>query len=191
MPFSSNTFDDIFLDQIKRLEGPVLDIGAGAGKYGILLKNNGIICDAVEPTSSYISEYNLPSIYRNVYNYDLQNYIKQYPSNRYNVTIFGDIIEHLFLTEAIDIIDYFCYRSNWIILIFPTKLPQDDVNNNYYEVHKCNLTLRELSRFEIAYYVSNGGWPVGGENRCEFHYCVIKGHFADRSKFIYNLPNWR
>lgn len=191
MPFSSNTFDDIFTDQIARLDGPVLDIGAGAGKYGKILKEKNIICDAVEPTLDYINRYGIVDIYRNVYNCNLQNYIQNYSHNRYNVTIFGDIIEHLFLTEAIDIIDYFCYRSNWIILILPTKLPQDDVEHNYYEVHKCNLTLRDLSRFDIVYYLCNGGWLVGGENRCEFHYYVIKGYFTDRNKFVYDLPNWK
>lgn len=190
MPFSSNTFDNIFIDHANKLGGPALDIGAGAGKYGNYLKNNHIICDAVEPTLQYINDYNLSSIYRNVYNQELHEYIKNNSSNRYNITIFGDIIEHLFLTEAIDVIDYFCYRSNWIILIFPTKLPQDASHNNDYEIHKCNLTLADLNRFDVVYYLRNGGWEVGGENRCEFHYCVIRGYFTDRSKFVYNLPNW-
>lgn len=191
MPFSSNTFDTVLTDHIVRLGGPVLDVGAGAGKNGNLIKPHNIECHALEPTVKYITDYQLGKIYSRIYPLDIQNYIKTHPTNRYNVAVFGDVLEHLFLTEALDIIDYFCYRTNWLILIFPTNLPQDDIHSNYYEVHKCNLSLKDLSRFDVAYYLKNSGWPVDGGNRCEFHYYVIKGYFADRSKSLYNFKNWQ
>jgi hypothetical protein len=197
MPFSSNTFDDILKDHIGRL-APInlLDVGAGAGKNGALIKqvNQNIFLEGIEPTQEYIDKYNLNTYYNKLYQKDLQTFAKDHSTNKYDIVIFGDVLEHLLRSEVIDYIDYFAYRANWIIAIWPTNLPQDNVGGNHFEIHKNNFTLNDLvSKFNIVYYVSNfGGWH--GEYKiepCTFHYCVIKGYFANKEKHIYNWINFK
>jgi SAM-dependent methyltransferase len=200
MPYSSNTFDDVLIDQVLRLKpDSILDIGAGAGKNAKLIKKyfqNSKI-DAIEPTIEYTEKFNLNEIYDNVFNMDLKTFILEKSKLKYDLIIIGDVLEHFFKSEALDYLDYLTYRSKWIICIWPTGLLQNDAENNLYEIHKNNLKLNDLtSNFEIVYYVKNFGWfyPEPEENTnliCDFHYCVIKGLLAKRNKYVYNFPNWK
>lgn len=196
MPFSSCTFDNILTDHVCRLAPKtILDIGAGAGKHAQIIKQvYNCQIDAVEPTKEYIKEYDLESLYTNVYNNDINGYIKNHSQNRYDLVIFGDVLEHLYKSEVIDYLDYFLYRSKWIIIIWPTNLLQDDeYNNNYYEIHKSNFYLKDLDQFDIVYYLKNFGWYSFNNSEyptCDFHYVVLKGNLAKRSEFIYNFNNW-
>jgi SAM-dependent methyltransferase len=196
MPYSSNTFDNVLSDHIYRLSPEkVLDVGSGSGKNGTIVKkiNPNIILEGIEPTEKYIEEYNLNSLYNKIYHKDIQKFSKEDSKNRYDVVIIGDVLEHLFRTEVIDYLDYFLYRTKWLIAIWPTNLPQDDSEENHYEIHKNNFTLNDLtSKFNVVYYVSNfGGWHNDPKiEPCYFHYCVIKGHLSPKDKFVYNFPNW-
>jgi hypothetical protein len=195
MPYSSNTFDDVLLDHTIRLAPEsILDVGAGSGKNGKIIHPYSKNIDAIEPTNEYIEKYELSKIYREIYNVDVQTYTKQYSQKRYDVTIFGDVLEHLFRSEVIDIIDYFLYRSKWVIIIWPTNLAQDDAENNSYEIHKNNFNLNDLNKFEVVYYLKNfGGYNFNNPayTPCNFHYCVLKGCFTQKNLFVYNFANWK
>lgn len=196
MPFSSNTFDGVLADHIFRLSpNSVLDIGSGAGKNGKIVKkiNSKIILEGIEPTQKYIEDFNLNSFYDKIYQKDIQTFCKEDSKNRYDVVIIGDVLEHFFRSEAIDYLDYFLYRSKWVIAVWPTNLFQDDAHENHYEIHKNNLDLNDLtSKFNVVYYVSNfGGWHQDYKiEPCNFHYCVLKGRHAKKDQFIYNFKNW-
>ena len=62
MPFSSNTFDTVLKEHLFKINpSKILDVGAGAGKNFTLIKETcqNSIVEAIEPTESYIKQYNL------------------------------------------------------------------------------------------------------------------------------------
>jgi hypothetical protein len=165
----------------------VLDVGAGAGKMGYLcreaVKHSRIDC--IEPTESYIDTYKLNTIYNKVYNTSIQDFATKHCQNRYDLVIFGDILEHLFRSEAIDCLDFILYRTNWAMIVWPTNLPQDDWGDNTYEIHKSNFKLNDIaSKFDVLYYKkkflgyhnNNSEYPS-----YELNYCLMRGHAAKRN----------
>ena len=143
MPHSSSAFDHILLDHIKQINpSTILDVGVGAGKYGSIIKNSGFAgqIDGIEPTESYRTEFDLDSKYSTIFPVTLQEFMTR-PAFNYDVAIFGDVLEHLYRSQAIDTIDYFLYKCNWLIVIWPNNMPQGAEGDNAYEIHKSNFTI--------------------------------------------------
>lgn len=157
MPNSWNTYYDLYKNQIKTLSPKkILDVGPGVGTYGKLSREvyqNNIEIDAVEPTREYIQQYELNNIYNHVYNMTIQEFLLKSYKNEYDVAVCGDILEHLFLHEAISVVDCLLYRCDKVIIIWPTNLKQhgDDFNNQF-ETHRSNITINDLVRFNILFY---------------------------------------
>lgn len=188
MPSSISVFNDTIKDHLQTINpNTILDVGAGAGKMGFLcrevVKHSQIDC--IEPTESYITQYQLNSIYNNVYNISIQDFATKHCRNRYDLTIFGDILEHLFRSEAIDCLDFILYRSNWVMIIWPTNLPQDDWGGNGYEIHKSNFKLSDISsKFDVHYYRKKIlGYNLNNPDYSSFelNYCLIKGYMTKRN----------
>jgi hypothetical protein len=187
MPFSANVFDSTLVDHLRKIQPiKVLDVGAGAGKNSHLVRQAcSASAEAIEPTESYIADYDLRQLYDKVYEISVQDFCLTNPSNRYSAVIFGDVLEHLFRSEAIDYIDYFLYRSDWVFVIWPTFMPQDDYENNSYEIHKSNFNLIDLSqKFDIHFYAKKFAWFHWNDSQnthCEYNYCAIKGYVTNRA----------
>jgi SAM-dependent methyltransferase len=196
MPWSSNTFEHIFVDQLISLNPKsVLDVGAGAGKYGRMIQQAlpGCRVDAIEPTAEYVNEYKLSDVYSNVYMQDLHGFMDSNNKDTYDLVIFGDVLEHFYRSQVFDILDYFLYKHKWVLVVWPTFLPQEDVGNNSYEVHRSNFKLKDLAdKFEVQYYLRHfGHFFPNSSHPCEFHYCLLKGHTVGFHETVYNLVNWR
>lgn len=196
MPHSAKTFDHILTEHIKKLNpNTILDVGAGSGKYGKLCKDIGFTnIDCLEPTANYITDYNLQDIYKTIYPYNVLEFITHKHKFQYDVVIFGDVLEHLFRSQVIDILDYFLYKSKWIIVIWPNNMPQDDYGNNPYEIHKSNFTINDLSQhFNIQFYLQNFAyynWNDSNLTDAYLNYSVIKGYLTARNQSIYNFGMW-
>ena len=174
MPGSLPDFDGIFANHLVSLRpGRFLDVGCGSGNYGRLARSvlpEPSCLHAIEPTESYIKEFYLDTIYDKIYNCPVQDFLKQDIEGIYDVAYCSDMLEHLFLSEAIDAIDTLLYCSRWVILKWPTGVNQGWHEGNYYEKHKCNITLYDLQRFNIHYYST-----IRINHAAEYHYCVISG----------------
>jgi hypothetical protein len=181
MPYSAPTFDETILKQLIALNPlSILDIGAGAGKYGKLLRSAlpGCKIDAVEPTKAYIDQFELNSIYNTIYEMNIEEYLDKYPKHKYEVVIIGDMLEHLYRSKVIDYIDFLLYKTNWILCIWPTNLPQDDWEGNGYECHRSNFKLKDLSdKFEVEFYTKKFyDWNIDYiHHPASINYCVLKG----------------
>jgi hypothetical protein len=181
MPHSSGEFDDLIVKQLVALNPKsILDIGAGAGKYGKLLKTAlpNCVIDAVEPTQKYIDEYGLSSIYSTIYTMNIEEYLENNPKHTYEVVIIGDMLEHLYRSRVIDYLDFLLYKSNWIVCVWPTNYRQDDIENNGYECHRSNFKLNDLSeKFDVEFYVKKFHyWNVDFVHQPSYiNYCVLKG----------------
>jgi len=198
MPYSANTFDNILQDHVVKLQPQsILDVGAGSGKNGTLIRQTGYknILECLEPTEKYINEFQLTNIYDNIYNANIHDFINTKYKFNYDLVIFGDVLEHLFRSQVIDILDYFLYKAKWIILLWPNNMPQDDYGNNPYEIHKSNFTLNDLtSKFDVQFYIKNFAyynWNDPNYSDAYLNYAVLKGCMNERNKSIYNLGMWK
>lgn len=197
MPYSSKAFDQVLVDHIHRLKpARILDVGVGSGKHSELIRNSGYtgILDGIEPTESYIKEFDLSNKYNTIFPVTLQEFIKTEYKFQYDVAIFGDVLEHLFRSEAIDYIDYFLYKCKWLLIAWPNNMAQDDYGGNHHEIHKSNFTINDLTqKFDVQYYVKNFCYYNDNNpylSDAFLNYTVIKGYLTPRHDTIYNFAHW-
>lgn len=188
MPFSSSTFDGVLTEHLIKINPKsVLDVGAGAGKHGKMVRvlYPEARIGAIEPTKAYIDDYELREVYDELYEMDLMSYCDKQASDRHDVVIFGDVLEHFFRSQAIDYLDYFLYRAQWVIAIWPSQMPQDAWEGNGYEIHKNNFSLLDLaSKFDVQYYKKVFGWFHWNDaemTHCWYNYSVMRGYVTKRN----------
>jgi predicted TPR repeat methyltransferase len=113
MPYSAKSFDFMLQQHIKLLNPTsILDVGAGAGKNGKLIRETGYKnnLECLEPTAEYVNKFKLDTIYDTVHPVSLQQFVETQYKFQYDVVVFGDVLEHLFRSKVIDYIDYFLYK---------------------------------------------------------------------------------
>jgi predicted TPR repeat methyltransferase len=155
MPTSADIFDSDYQSFINIVKPQkILDIGPGAGKYEKLTREV-LHCqiDAVEIDSDYIEKYNLKERYNNIVISDTKEYCLKNSSIRYDVVIFGDVLEHMFRSDAMDVLDFMLYRSKYIYCMWPNNYLQDAYDGHESEAHRSNFTIKDLADhgFDIIY----------------------------------------
>lgn len=128
---------DIILNLIPIDTKTVLDIGAGNGIFGFILKKTrNVELTALEP-----------------FNYDLNHYdivIKEkYPeytlTQRYDCIIALEMIEHLNKYDAMNFLKLCRIASNKAIISTPyIYQEQDEYDNNPLQKHLCNITIQDF-----------------------------------------------
>ncbi len=152
-----------YLEKEYKEEDTVLDVGAGSGTYYNLLKDYFKNIDAVEVFNPNISKFKLKEKYREVFNADIRDF--RYPKFRYDIVIFGDVIEHLTVEEAEKVLMYAYERCKEMIVAVPYCYEQGIVDGNIYEVHKqSDLTpanmLERYPYLELLYGNSKYGYYI-------------------------------
>lgn len=133
MPYSYDYFKiEVANHIIKKIPhtAKILDVGAGSGKYGGLLRYNFHI-EALEIYEPYIEQFNLKEIYQNVH---IGN-ILDFNIDIYDYIIMGDIIEHLKVKDAHDLLIKIHFGGKKCLVAIPYKMEQGEVNGNIYETH--------------------------------------------------------
>lgn len=125
----------------------ILDVGAGCGTYWNLLHNDFKLIDAVEVFKPNIEKYKLKQKYHRVYNMN----IKEFKYENYDIIIFGDIIEHLDVKEAQEVLKYALNRCKEVIVAVPYELEQDEVDGNVHEIHKQPDLTPEIMKERYSY----------------------------------------
>jgi trans-aconitate methyltransferase len=177
MPTSLDIYDNDFFDFIKKTQpANLLDVGPGWGRMGLAIKQHLPLCtvDAVEIDSSYITQFNLSSIYNTIHIGDIKTFCNSKSSMRYDVVLFNDILEHLFRSDAMDVLDFMLYRSKYIVVQWPNDLLQDAWEGHESEVHKSNFTLKDflnhnfdVLKYKKKYYHDHG---------FIMNFCILKGY---------------
>lgn len=135
MPYSYDYFKREFLEHMTRnFEShiSILDIGAGCGTYGTLLKGFFEYIDGVEVYEPYIKEFELDKIYNNIFCRDALD-VNVYA---YDYIIMGDIIEHMTFFEAKKLTTRIHALDKKMMVAIPYMMPQGAVGGNDYEIHK-------------------------------------------------------
>lgn len=139
------------IDNFKR-DIRILDVGCGEGTYYDLLHQYFNNIDGVEIYRPNIDNYNLESKYNNVYNVDIKDFKYEY----YDVIIFGDVIEHLEIDEAQEVLKYAYKRCKEMIVAVPYMYEQGEEEGNLHEIHlQADLTpenmLERYPELELLY----------------------------------------
>lgn len=139
MPYSSFIFDNSIAEIIKLVHPKTfLDLGAGAGKYGSIVKeiDSSIETIAVEIEKDYLEKFNLRSIYKQIWNIPIAGLVRpEYFDSSFDIVMAGDILEHLKKSEGIDLLNFLIYRCRWIIVEFPHRYLQNAVDGYASEAH--------------------------------------------------------
>lgn len=138
MPYSDPEGKLWSIARIKNIEGlkTVLDVGAGSGTYSKIIKpihpHTCII--GVEIWAKYIEMFNLTAQYDAVI---VSNILDLPDIHALDLTIFGDVLEHLTEDEAIKVVDRFRKLSRYVLIAIPIiEMKQGEALGNPYEVHK-------------------------------------------------------
>lgn len=110
----------------------ILDIGAGCGTYGTLLKGFFEYIDGVEAYEPYIKKFDLDKVYNNIFCIDALD-VNLMP---YDYIIMGDIIEHLTVMEAKILMTRIHRADKKMMVAIPYMMPQGAVGGNNYEIHR-------------------------------------------------------
>lgn len=131
-----------------------LDIGAGAGKYGHMIRNlfSHAHIEAVEIEKDYVDRFQLKTLYQNVYQEDIVSFIQKYPDYETDIVIIGDCIEHLKKSDGIDVIHFFVYRCQYMIVVFPTAYVQYSSDGYSSEAHRSVWDEHDFVQFEHTYH---------------------------------------
>lgn len=151
-----------------RQETYVLDVGAGQGKYRVLLADYPNV-DGVEVWESSVSQNNLDLIYRTIQVADVVDLVDegQLP-DWYDVMILGDVLEHLTVERAQSTLRGLYELCDDVIVVVPYEYPQDEEDGNLYQIHRQDDLTVELmvQRYPeltlVAVQVDHNGKPFKG-----------------------------
>lgn len=133
--YSFTTFDDLsayLLEQIRPQR--VLDIGAGEGKYGRMVR----ACAMPQPHLTAIEfeplrrDELLDIGYDEVRSISALDLMKK-PDEVFDLVILGDVIEHFRKSEGQDLLEYLNYRCRFMLIITPECMPMS--SPHFYEGH--------------------------------------------------------
>ena len=121
-----------------------LDVGACNGKWFDMV-GDYLTMDAIEIWMPNIQKFELAKKYRMVMCSDIikTNYIF------YDLIIFGDVLEHMSVSEAQKVIEYARPRCRDMLIAIPFMYEQGVKNGNPYEIHVQDDLTPEL--FEQRY----------------------------------------
>lgn len=101
--------------------GKILDVGPGRGIYNVLLRQRGYSnIDAVEVYLPYIEAFELKKIYQNVFHANIVGFEYEH----YDIITMGDVVEHLTVQDAQQVVTYAQKHSNLILIAVPYLMEQ-------------------------------------------------------------------
>ena len=146
----------------------VLDIGAGRGTYGSLLREHVDTIDAIEIWEPYISEFGLENIYDSVQLMDFRDYAVD-TGKRYDLIIFGDVLEHMSREESLQSWAVASYIARYGLISVPIiHYPQGAEFGNPYEVHVQEHLEPEDIRKDYGPFILDKVYKVTGTFIREF-----------------------
>lgn len=132
--------------EFKNTETSVLDVGAGKGKYRLLLPEYACV-DAVEIWAPYVTGYALHDVYRAVYQRDITELVQEFGAAdvRYDLVIMGDVLEHLIVDDARITLQWLRNVAGEVLIIVPYNYEQGEEHGNPYQRHEQpDLTVENM-----------------------------------------------
>ncbi|CAB3751879.1 hypothetical protein GQ57_05160 [Burkholderia sp. MSh2] len=179
--YSWPTFDQLTRYLIRLIDpGKILDIGAGGGKYGRMLRD--VVPDC-RFTALECDEATHPLLIDNGYDdiiAGLSDTLYDRPGDAYDTIILGDVIEHMRHSHGRDLLEFLNYRARYIIISTPECMPMS--GTSYFESH--NSVWRPDS------FMWHDFWA---HQQCGImHFYLLRGHLDWNAKgldFLVNSAN--
>lgn len=116
----------------------MLDIGAGSGTYGHLLRD--LVPDriAVEIWAPYVEEFGLRRVYGSVIVMDVRELasLGRVSLPKLDLLVLGDVLEHMTLDEGKRVWEWAKGEAHHVLLSVPiVHWPQEAIDGNPYEEH--------------------------------------------------------
>lgn len=152
---SFSTLDKYVIEQLSLIKPKIIvDFGAGGGKYGKLARElfdhfdyEIVAVEGFEPSVEYLNKL---KIYKTVHHQLIQDWIRDNKDLRFDLAIFGDVLEHLERQEAIKILDSAVRIFSNIIICVPLRnIFQGDEHGNPLEIHKSYINETFFDNFYI------------------------------------------
>jgi hypothetical protein len=114
----------------------VLDVGAGQGKYRLLLRAYPNVdgCEIWEPT---VEREQLRMLYRQVFVCDFVDLVTStwWDGGHYDLVIMGDVLEHMSRANAHVALNRVLDAGVDTVVVVPYTYPQDEEDGNVYQRH--------------------------------------------------------
>ncbi len=122
-----------------------LDMGAGTGKYGALLKARAPHCRrvAVEPQVEFSERFSLPTAYDELHTRTGAEWQAQASGERFDVAILGDCLSHMPKSQGQDLLNFLVYRCAYLLVVAPEFMP-DAQGASEHEVRRSVWSERDL-----------------------------------------------
>jgi LmbE family N-acetylglucosaminyl deacetylase len=141
----------------------VLDVGVGFGRWGIIVrefcenwtgrelrKDWKIHIEGIEAFADCITDYHY-SFYDKIHIADARKILPALLEERWDVVVFGDVIEHFAKAEGIDLLTRAIESSIYVLLNVPigSEWPQEDLYGNPYERHLSEWSANDVLGFAL------------------------------------------
>ena len=147
MPGSFPIFDHV-LSQVYGWMAPqsALDLGAGAGKHGRLIRQAAPDCEcvAVEVSVPYVDEYKLHELYQRVDVADATRWWIDNAEETFDLVVAGDLLQSLPKAAGLNLLNAMIYRCGWLVLVLPEFIIQGATDGATTNVHRAVWSERDL-----------------------------------------------
>ena len=155
----------------------ILELGCGQGKFGKLMQSeaNPLSLCAVQ---KIFSPSDVPSLYslgyEKIIDADILDFFRAGFDETYDLVIALDVIEHFLYSDVISIINFALYRSDYMLLVWPSAHPQSATHSEF-DRHRASFELRDLTdRFNVVFYTQTGFAQINCAHR--YHMVMLRGH---------------
>jgi len=161
------------LDAIRELSPQsILDVGTGAGKYGVLFREYLDICivgvdqakrshiiDGVEVFEKNITRLH-EEVYNTLYRKDIRSLIETLPE--YDVVFIGDVIEHFYKGEGVALLKDLLSHSRMAVLVVTPALfmKQGCHDGNIHETHLSSWRKQDFKKLSNSHCIIVSGQLV-------------------------------
>lgn len=123
-----------------------LDVGAGSGKYGRLLRAAAPACDAaaLEIVSTDLERHALHELYQRVEIADATRWWRDNAEEVFDLVIIGDCLQHLPKSAGLDLLNAMVYRCAWLVVLVPEFIVQGAVDGADSAIHRSVWSERDL-----------------------------------------------
>jgi hypothetical protein len=139
---------DCVAEQFMALAAPAsaLDLGAGSGKHGRLLRRAVPACEtlAVEIDARHIAGFGLNAVYDRVEAADATRWWRDQHDEIFDLVIAGDCLQHLPKSAGLDLLNAMVYRCAWLLVLVPEFVVQGAVEGADSAVHRSVWSERDL-----------------------------------------------
>lgn len=175
MPYGGGLLDDIARTVIQRMPvlDTALDIGAGAGRYGRMIRElrpeAHTIGVEIEP--DYVTQFELKTLYDEILVAPASVLLEQVDAI-WDLVTAGDVLEHMTKSAGVDLLHFLVYRTRYIWLAWPERYLQGSYNGYASEAHVSVWTEADLQSLQAAYELYRRPPLVGA---------IVQGYMAQVS----------